>query len=342
MFITDGAGLARPIPPFTRKQIVRAKQGKYPGCLVILLLTTAFVIGGMVGGLLGGGVIWWAVAPAPIARQSTAAPMAGPTVAPTPTATPTPTPAVTPTPTRVVIPTPSTEDIITEILPSVVTIINEQTEATAYTPKDKRVVGTGIIIDSRGFILTNAHVVENAATLNVMFSDGQNMPARLVAYEPGQDLAMLKVEAENLTVAAWGNSNSVRLGQPVMAVGSALGDFPNSVTMGIVSGLNRALALGEVVVYGLIQTDAAINQGNSGGPLINLRGEVVGINTFIIREDHNQGVAQGIGFAIPASSAQVFTDSWINLHVNTTPEENNGAEAAYPNTEPLPASQSSP
>ncbi len=319
---------------------MQSKKGNYPGCFITTLLSISFIIGGMAGGIIGGGVIWWAMSP----NQGVQTPVAylNPTPIPataTPTSIPIPTPAPTATPTLVLIPTPSTEDIVDRILPSVVTVINIQAEYGYFDAQDgKRIVGSGIVVDDRGYIVTNAHVVAAPHTLTVILSSGDELPADLIIYEPSQDLAMLKVEADNLSNAVWGSSEQVRLGQPVMAVGSALGDFPNSVTMGIVSGLNRTLGLDEFVVYGLIQTDAAINQGNSGGPLVNLNGEVVGINTFIIREDHEQGVAQGIGFAIPSSSAKMLTTAWINQDTNQLQAaDQTDTEAKLPH--PLPAYQ---
>ncbi len=309
------------------------------GCFTVALLSVAFIIGGMAGGIVGGGVIWWAMSfnsdsPTPVAYLT-------PTPTLRPTATPTATPAPTATATQVIIPTPSVEDVVARALPSVVTVINIQAEYGYFgAQNDKRVVGSGIVVDSRGYIVTNAHVVDAPQNLTVILSSGEEFPAELVVYEPEQDMAMLKIEADNLRSAVWGNSEQVRLGQQVMAVGSALGDFPNSVTMGIVSGLNRALSLDKVVVYGLIQTDAAINQGNSGGPLINLRGEVIGINTFIIREDHEQGVAQGIGFAIPASSVKMLSSAWINQDLKQLQaSEPSDTQGELPR--PLPASQPS-
>jgi 2-alkenal reductase len=200
----------------------------------------------------------------------------------------------------------------------VVTVINHQSDYSfVFSDADKRIVGSGFIVDPQGYIVTNAHVVAHAGNLNVVLSNAQELTATLVVSDPSTDLALLKVETEALKAVTWGDSSEIRLGQSVVAIGSALGDFPNSVTVGVVSGLNRALALDQAVVQNLIQTDAAINQGNSGGPLINLRGEIIGINTFMIREDHNQGMAQGIGFAIPASSAQELVTTWITQAAHT-------------------------
>ena len=309
------------------EQGVRLKQERYTGCLVVFLLGLSFLIGGMWGGLVGGGLVLWVLdeeqTPPGLAAAST------PTVyvSPTPTAIISP----TPTPTPVILPTgaPSVEDAIEAVLPSVVTVINFQ-KSSGYlqTEPNQRVVGSGIIVAEQGYIITNAHVIVNADRLSVILLNGQELPATLIIEYTNLDLALLKVEAEALAVAAWGDSTTVRLGQPVIAIGSALGDFPNSVTMGIISGLNRALALDEYVIHGLIQTDAAINQGNSGGPLINLEGEIIGINTFMIREDHNQGVAQGIGFAIPASAVKALVNTWIAQETNQTPNPLNVEEGA--------------
>lgn len=315
------------------------RKNSYTGCLVMTLLCFSFVVGGMLGGILGGGLILWATAPDRTVPTFVAQVTPTDISTPVPTVTPNPQPQQTPTPTRVIEPTPSTADVVESILPSVVTVINLQNGYGQFAASDqnRRVVGSGIVVSELGYIMTNAHVVDSAEKLSVVLSNGEEVSAGLITIEPNQDLAMLKIEANALSPAVWGNSNEVRLGQPVMAVGSALGDFPNSVTMGIVSGLNRALALDEIVVYGLIQTDAAINQGNSGGPLVNTNGEVVGINTFIIRQDHDQGIAQGIGFAIPASSAKMLAQSWMAQDINALPPVN-AQEMALPTPALLPAS----
>jgi 2-alkenal reductase len=297
------------------------------GFLVVMLLCIAFVIGGMWGGLVGGGLVLWVLGPDDEATQQAQV------VSPTPTATASPTTPLlpSPTPSPVLLPTstPSLEDAIEAVLPSVVTIINLQAEI-GFSQNDvaRRVVGSGIVVGEEGFIVTNAHVIAEAGTLTVILAGGQEVPASIVTKHNDLDLALLRIASDLLPPATWGDSSEVRLGQSVVAIGSTLGDFPNSVTMGVVSGLNRALALDGYVVYGLIQTDAAINQGNSGGPLINLEGEVIGINTFMIREDHNQGMAQGIGFAIPASSVKALVGTWIVEATGQTPESLNVEEGA--------------
>jgi S1-C subfamily serine protease len=220
----------------------------------------------------------------------------------------TPTPTIEPTPTRQV------EDIIAQIIPSVVTVVNEHNSGLTANPDDSRVVGSGVIIDERGYIATNHHVIENPGTLRVVLADGRSLPADLVVSDPSEDLAVVKVVADNLLAIKIGDSNSVRPGQMVFAIGSPLGDFPNSVSFGVVSGLNRALEMNEFVIDGLIQTDAAINRGSSGGPLVNLHGEMIGINTFIIRESEDRGVAEGIAFALPTNKARDLMYPWISAH----------------------------
>jgi len=313
---------------------VRRSDG-FTGTLIIILLGTSFLIGGMLGGLFGGGLILWATAPQRAAAHATPTPL--PTETPTPQPTPIPTEITpdiaTPTPTAVVIATPSVADVVDSVLPAVVTVLNHHRDSFGNPEK---IAGSGTVVDPAGYIVTSAHVVAKAQTLIVTLADGTEYPAKIVSLDTTQDLALLKIDAGTpLPVAKWGDSNSVRLGDTVLAIGSPLGDFPNSVTMGIVSGLNRALAYDDTVLYGLLQTDAAINQGNSGGPLVNLQGEVVGINTFIIRADHNQSVAEGIGFAIPASAVKVLSSAWMEH----APDVAGNPPA---DTSPLPAGQSSP
>lgn len=172
-------------------------------------------------------------------------------------------------------------------------------------PKEKQEVGggTGFIISKDGLILTNKHVVSDTeAEYSVVLNDGQKYDAKVVARDPLNDLAFLKIEADNLPMAELGDSGKVQIGQTVIAIGYALGEYSNSVTKGIISGLGREIVAGGAgsseKLEGVIQTDAAINPGNSGGPLINLYGQVIGINTAI----NQQG--QLIGFAIPVNSAK--------------------------------------
>ena len=165
--------------------------------------------------------------------------------------------------------------------------------------------GSGFIVDPSGLVLTNKHVVADPkAEYLVTLPNEDTYPAKVLARDPMNDVAVLKIEAENLPYLALGNSDGIDLGQSVLAIGTALGEFQNTVSCGIISGLSRFInAITDQEGHsqrlrGLIQTDAAINPGNSGGPLVNLHGEVIGINAAIVFG------AQNIGFAIPINKAK--------------------------------------
>ncbi len=164
--------------------------------------------------------------------------------------------------------------------------------------------GSGFIVSSNGLILTNKHVVSDAtASYTVITSDGKKYTAKVLARDPVQDLAVLKIDASNLPVISLGDSNGLELGQTAIAIGNSLGQFSNTVSVGVISGLARTItasgaSFGSETIQGVIQTDAAINPGNSGGPLLNLSGRVIGINTAIVSG------AQNIGFAIPINQAK--------------------------------------
>jgi serine protease Do len=164
-------------------------------------------------------------------------------------------------------------------------------------------VGSGIVLTSNGFVLTNRHVVEGSTSLTVTLADGTEYPASIVKESDTQDLALVKVDATGLTPAKLGQSSNVVVGQTAIAIGSPLGTFTETVTKGIVSALDRQITVQDdqtgrpVTLTGLIQTDAAINPGNSGGPLLNAAGEVVGVNTATASS------AEGLGFAIPIDKA---------------------------------------
>lgn len=172
------------------------------------------------------------------------------------------------------------------------------------TQKQEVSAGTGFIISSDGMILTNKHVVaDKDAEYTVLMNDGRKLAAKILARDPLQDLALLKIEGENFRSLRLGNSAEVKIGQTVIAIGNALGEFRNTVSVGVVSGLQRSIVAsgaqtGPEMLQELIQTDAAINPGNSGGPILNIRGEVIGISTAVARE------AENIGFAIPINKAR--------------------------------------
>ncbi|HEX4104192.1 MAG TPA: trypsin-like peptidase domain-containing protein [Candidatus Paceibacterota bacterium] len=165
--------------------------------------------------------------------------------------------------------------------------------------------GSGFIISSDGLILTNKHVVSDAsASYTVITNDGTQYNATVLARDPDQDLAVVKIDASNLPTVTLGDSDGLQLGQTAIAIGNALGQFSNTVSVGVVSGLERTVTAqapdtgAEETIENVIQTDAAINPGNSGGPLLNLEGQVIGINTAIASD------AENIGFAIPINQAK--------------------------------------
>jgi len=172
-------------------------------------------------------------------------------------------------------------------------------------------LGSGVIISANGLIITNNHVVENASDITITLSDRRELTAELVGRDPSSDIAVLKVDAENLPYAEWGNSDDLEVGNWVLAVGNPFSEsLAHSVTAGIISATSRGSA--GITSNGLtdfIQTDAAINPGNSGGALVNMKGEVIGINTAIITRT---GQFNGIGLAVPSNLARTIADRLLN------------------------------
>ena len=163
--------------------------------------------------------------------------------------------------------------------------------------------GTGFIVSEDGMIVTNKHVVlDEEAEYTVLTNEGEKYNAEVLARDPVQDIAILKINAQGLKPAELGNSDSIKLGQTAIAIGNALGEFRNTVSVGVISGLSRSILASGAgfteLIENVIQTDAAINRGNSGGPLLNLKGEVIGINTAVAQD------AQSIGFTIPINQVR--------------------------------------
>lgn len=159
--------------------------------------------------------------------------------------------------------------------------------------------GSGFVLTRDGYIVTNYHVVQGSTSVTVTFSDGRQLPARIIGGDAVHDIALLKVEAMNLKAVTVGSSSSLQVGQQVVAIGNALGELSFSLTVGYVSGIDRAIAT-DGSITNMIQTDASINAGNSGGPLFNSRGEVIGINTAKYSGMTSSGASiEGIGFALP-------------------------------------------
>lgn len=177
------------------------------------------------------------------------------------------------------------------------------------TPQYSESVGSGVIVSADGYILTNAHVVNggNAKTVRVRLSNGEEAEAKVLWADPTLDLAVIKVEKKNLPAITFGDASKVQVGDKAVAIGNPLGlDLQSTLTSGYISGLNRSITLQDGnIMDGLIQTDAAINGGNSGGALLNAKGELIGINTA------KPASADGIGFAIPVSTVKPIVDKIV-------------------------------
>jgi 2-alkenal reductase len=204
---------------------------------------------------------------------------------------------------------------VQKVGPAVVTVSG--TAAGQLTPFGRTsggtVSGSGVFISDQGYILTNNHVVEDTqGDLTITLADGSQISANIVGTDQFSDLAVLKTDGKVPAVAVLGNSDVLSPGETVIAIGSPLGDFKNTVTVGVVSATGRSIDTGQgYSIDNLIQTDAAINQGNSGGPLVNLAGELIGINTLIVRSSGSGTVAEGLGFAIPINNARVVAEQLI-------------------------------
>jgi 2-alkenal reductase len=204
-------------------------------------------------------------------------------------------------------------DVVEKVGPAVVTVVTDM----GGTPRRTlgmpgpapQAVGSGVIIDERGYVVTNNHVVAEGRNYQVIYHDGRKVPARLVGRDDYSDLAVLQVEGPLPAVATLGDSAQLRPGLPVIAIGSPLGDFRNTVTSGVVSAVGRKLDDSAPGLMDLVQTDAAINQGNSGGPLVDAAGHVVGINTAVVRGAAGSMLGggagtEGLGFAIPSNTVR--------------------------------------
>jgi len=198
------------------------------------------------------------------------------------------------------------------VIPTVVGISSSIDNRSLFSPSQSETwsMGSGVIVSSDGYILTNHHVIENATKSYVTLKDGQSLSASYIWSDKNLDIAIIKIDAQNLTFAALGDSSALRVGESVIAIGNPLSlQFQRTVTAGIVSALNRTIALSEngetTYMEDLIQTDASINSGNSGGPLINSSGEVIGINTIKVT------TAEGMGFAIPINITRPIIDKII-------------------------------
>jgi S1-C subfamily serine protease len=274
-----------------------------PRSITPLLYLIGIFLAAIIGGVLGAGATYLLV------QRTTEIPI-------------TPTPSISATPEEIVqeeitldIHTAIT-DAVEKVAPSVVTVINHLPPRRTFFGNvyEQTSSGSGAIISSDGYIITNNHVIEDFESLEVVFADGTTLPATLSGADPYGDLAILRAEGSLPGVAKWGNSDQLKPGETVIAIGSPLGAFKNTVTVGVISATGRSIDMDEQYqLEGLIQTDAAINQGNSGGPLVNLSGEIVGINTLIVRgSGSSSAVAEGLGFAVPSNVARAVAEKLIS------------------------------
>ena len=279
--------------------------------LVVVLAGAAGLVGAFGGGLLV--YRWMQAQPTPVAAVAASRPIVV-TATPAPPAGAIPS---TPAPAQTAIQISSTEigtaitSAVEQVGPAVVTVLSKGPDQRSRfgTVPGSTSSGSGVFFSKDGYIITNNHVIEGGASYSVVLANGDEIPAKLVGKDPFSDLAVVKVDQTAPAVAVLGNSDLLKPGETVIAIGSPLGDFRNTVTSGVISALGRSLDSGSgFMMENMVQTDAAINQGNSGGPLVNLAGEVIGINTLIVRSSGSGSVAEGLGFAIPANTARAVAE----------------------------------
>ncbi len=272
--------------------------------LVLAVMFLSLLIGSIAGGIAGGVAVGYFGS-----KSSAAAPAASLTSATNGTLT-----SAVPTTSTQAAPTTgssanSTVTAAQIVGPAVVTVINNMGQGQGQAE------GSGIIIDKSGHIVTNAHVVAGQQSLEVVFANSTtHVSAKLIGSDTYDDIAVIQVSAPVPAVASFGNSDALMAGEPVIAIGSALGEYRNTVTAGVVSATGRHLS-GEGSA--LIQTDAAINHGNSGGPLADLSGQVIGINVAVVTSSgsgngFSTDIAQGLGFSIPSNDATKVAQQLIS------------------------------
>ncbi len=292
-------------------------QRRFSAGVLVATALLALTLGTFAGGIAGGitaYVVKSGESPSPTATGQVAEPIkAQASTTATATATAGATGAATTGPAA---DSGSIADVVQRVGPAVVTVINKQALPGGLFggggETEPAGTGTGFIIDDQGHVVTNNHVVEGSQELQVIFADGKEASAKLLGADQFADLAVIKIAGPVPGTLTFGDSDRLRPGDRVIAIGSALGDFTNTVTDGIVSALNRSLQTPEGYnMEGMIQHDAPINPGNSGGPLLNLRGEVVGVNTAVVRQAEPGVTAEGLGFAIPSKTVSAIVQQLI-------------------------------
>jgi serine protease Do len=277
------AGPARPLDPRPPSGAKRSRARGATAVVGAALLSAVLAAGGTAALVTG------PLARTPAASSSTTAGApAGVTVAAGASAVPS---------------TPDLTTVVAAVKDSVVTITSEGFSSRGFTNIPSTGVGSGIVLTADGYILTNKHVVAGSQSLTVELADGRQFPAKVVTESTDKDLALIKIEATGLKPAVIGDPAKLQVGETVVAIGSPLGTFTETVTKGILSATGRTITVQDettgrpVTLTNLLQTDAAINPGNSGGPLLDANGKVIGINTAVSTN------AEGLGFAIPISEA---------------------------------------
>ena len=202
----------------------------------------------------------------------------------------------------------TTADVAAKVGPTVVGIVNKGVAVNMFIQQETTSTGSGVIISQDGYIVTNYHVIENSRSLSVILNTGEELEAKVIGFDERSDLAVIKIEKNGLTYANFGDSSQVMVGEVAIAIGNPLGtELMGTVTQGIISAVNRTVTIDNKTLT-LIQTDAAINNGNSGGALVNSYGEVIGINSVKMAAT---GV-EGIGFAIPSNTVKTVVDDVIS------------------------------
>ncbi len=271
--------------------------------LYILLVIAAAGISALIGALAGGAVVYRAL-------EQGSVDLPGPIQGVRPSNNPEKTLTLNTTDIET-----SITQAVERVGPAVVTVVGTVPgQLTIFGPTgDQTVSGTGFFITEDGYMITNNHVVTGAREVRIILSDGTEQRATIVGTDIYSDIAVLKTEGNVPAVAKLGNSDVLKPGESVIAIGSPLGNFKNTVTVGVVSATGRAIETRNgYQIEDLIQTDAAINQGNSGGPLVNLAGEVIGVNTLVVRGTGTGAVAEALGFAVPVNTAQAVAQQIID------------------------------
>jgi S1-C subfamily serine protease len=308
-------------------------QRRFSFAFVVVTAIIALSLGTLAGGIAGG-LAALVLSPEPQTVEREAGSVETPS--PDPTPSPAPPPAEsddddideTEAPSDEAVPIAASArdsiiaDIVEEVSPAVVTVVNVRIAGTDpfgdddefEIPEDpeRAGVGSGFIIDEDGHIITNHHVVQGSDQITVTFHDGEEVDATLLGGDQFADLAVLRIEGPVPGVVQLGDAETLRPGEQVIAIGSALGDYTNTVTEGIVSALGRNLRISPGFrMENMIQHSASINPGNSGGPLLNLDGEVIGVNTAVVRRAGLGITVEGMGFAIPSNTVTTLFNDLI-------------------------------